>query len=76
MNSLKDDQAGEIILISMQGQTIRLGLKDIPVLGRATQGVRIMRMNDNDKVVSMTLVDESQKDDEEDQDDEIAQEIS
>lgn len=76
VNSLKDDQAGEIILISMQGQTIRLGLKDIPVLGRATQGVRIMRMNDNDKVVSMTLVDESQKDDEEDQDDEIAQEIS
>ena len=42
----------EVIIISKQGQTIRLGLKDIPALGRATQGVRIMRLNDGDKVVS------------------------
>ncbi len=47
----------EIILISAAGQTIRLGLKDIPELGRATQGVRIMRLNDNDSVVSLALVD-------------------
>lgn len=47
----------EVIIISTQGQTIRLGLKDIPTLGRATQGVRIMRLNDNDKVVSLALVD-------------------
>jgi DNA gyrase subunit A len=39
-----------------QGQTIRLGLKDIPALGRATQGVRIMRLSDGDKVVSLALV--------------------
>ncbi len=51
----------EVIIISSQGQTIRLGLKDIPELGRATQGVRIMRLNQNDKVVSMTLVAESEK---------------
>jgi len=53
----------EVIIISSQGQTIRLGLKDIPELGRATQGVRIMRLNQNDKVVSMTLVAESEKED-------------
>jgi len=47
----------EIILISAAGQTIRLGLKDIPELGRATQGVRIMRMNEKDSVVSLALVD-------------------
>lgn len=47
----------EIIIISTQGQTIRLGLKDIPQLGRATQGVRIMRMNDGDTVASLALVD-------------------
>lgn len=51
----------EVIIISSQGQTIRLGLKDIPELGRATQGVRIMRMNAGDQVVSMTLVSESEK---------------
>lgn len=47
----------EVIIISTQGQTIRLGLKDIPQLGRATQGVRIMRLNDNDTVASLALVD-------------------
>lgn len=51
------DEFKEIILISKQGQTIRLGLKDIPSLSRATQGVRIMRLNNNDEVVSLALVD-------------------
>jgi DNA gyrase subunit A len=46
----------EVIIISANGQTIRLGLKNIPKLGRATQGVRIMRLNDGDKVVSLALV--------------------
>lgn len=52
---LGDDQ--EVIIISTQGQTIRLGLKNIPALGRATQGVRIMRLNDGDSVASLALVD-------------------
>jgi DNA gyrase subunit A len=52
---ISDDQ--EVIIISQQGQTIRLGLKNIPALGRATQGVRIMRLNDGDEVVSLALVD-------------------
>lgn len=56
-----DDQ--EVIIVSSQGQTIRLGMKNIPELGRATQGVRIMRLNDKDEVVSLALVD---ADDEED----------
>ncbi len=47
----------EVLIISTQGQTIRLGLKDIPALGRATQGVRIMRLNDGDTVASMALID-------------------
>ncbi len=52
-----DGDSQEVILISSNGQTIRLGMKDIPALGRATQGVRIMRLNDGDKVVSLALVD-------------------
>jgi DNA gyrase subunit A len=51
------DPTQEVIIISKNGQTIRLGLKDIPALGRATQGVRIMRLNDSDQVVSLALVD-------------------
>jgi len=57
-------EAQEVIIISSQGQTIRLGIKDIPELGRATQGVRIMRLNDGDEVVSLALVDVVEDDDE------------
>jgi DNA gyrase subunit A len=51
----------EVIIISSQGQTIRLGLKNIPQLGRATQGVRIMRLNEGDRVVSLALVDKREE---------------
>ena len=57
VKTLTGDETQEIIIVSSQGQTIRLGLKDIPGLGRATQGVRIMRLNDGDEVVSLALVD-------------------
>lgn len=57
------DDSQEVILISQNGQTIRLGLKDIPALGRATQGVRIMRLNDGDSVVSLALVDKALEED-------------
>ncbi len=54
--SLKDGDDQEIIIISKAGQTIRLGMKDIPEISRATQGVRIMRLKDDDGVASMGLV--------------------
>ena len=46
----------EILLISNKGQAIRVGLKDIPVIGRTTQGVRIMRMSEGDIVSSYGFV--------------------
>jgi DNA gyrase subunit A len=55
-----------VIIVSSQGQTIRLGLKDIPELGRATQGVRIMRLNDGDEAVSLALVDATELEEDED----------
>jgi DNA gyrase subunit A len=58
VKTLKDDEH-EVIIISKQGQTIRLGLSNIPELGRATQGVRIMRLNDGDCVVSLALVEKT-----------------
>lgn len=51
------DEMAEVIIISSLGQTIRLSLKDVPKLGRATQGVRIMKLNDGDSVASLALVD-------------------
>ena len=61
VKALSGDDTQEVIIISQNGQTIRLGLKDIPELGRATQGVRIMRLNDGDRVVSLTLVDKAEE---------------
>jgi DNA gyrase subunit A len=67
VKTLSDDESQEVIIVSSQGQTIRLGLKNIPLLGRATQGVRIMRLNDGDEVVSLALVDAAIEEDEEDE---------
>lgn len=50
------DETPEVIIISHNGQTIRLGLNDIPTLGRTTQGVRIMKLGEDDKVASLALV--------------------
>lgn len=63
VKTLGEQDQQEVIIISKSGQTIRLGIKDIPDLGRATQGVRIMRLNDNDEVVSLALVDKTDNDD-------------
>jgi len=60
-----DETAIEVLMISAQGQTIRLRIKDIPQIGRATQGVRIMRLKDTDKVASVALVGESEVEEEE-----------
>ncbi|HEX3568677.1 MAG TPA: DNA gyrase subunit A [Candidatus Saccharimonadales bacterium] len=68
VKSLTGDDTQEVIIVSSQGQTIRLGLKDIPSLGRATQGVRIMRLNDGDEVVSLALVDKAENADDDDED--------
>jgi DNA gyrase subunit A len=47
----------DIIVMSQKGQVIRLPLKSVSVLGRDTQGVRIMRFSEtNDKVASVTYV--------------------
>jgi DNA gyrase subunit A len=65
VKTLGKEDNQEVLIISQQGQAIRLGLKDIPQLGRATQGVRIMRINDGDEVVSLTLIDKNDEEIEE-----------
>ena len=60
VHTLEPD-AFEVLLISNGGQAIRVGLKDIPTLGRTTQGVRIMRMREGDKVASLGLMPEQEK---------------
>jgi len=49
-------EEAELIAISQKGQVIRTPLADVPTLGRATQGVRIMKLNDGDKIASITTL--------------------
>ena len=46
----------DVMLITDKGTIIRLNVKDISVLGRATQGVTLMRTNDGGKVVSIETI--------------------
>lgn len=47
----------DLVVISQKGQVIRLGLKYINVLGRDTQGVRVMRFKSTaDIVANVTLI--------------------
>ncbi len=47
---------GELVVMSKKGQVIKLPLKDVPVLGRQTQGVRVMKMREGDSIASVVFV--------------------
>lgn len=46
----------DVMLITDKGTIIRLKVEEISVLGRATQGVTLMRTNDGGKVVSIEII--------------------
>jgi len=56
LDNSADDE--DLIVISQKGQVIRSATKSISILGRATQGVRIMRLETGDKVASGTCLKE------------------
>lgn len=60
-----DPEAQEIIMMSTGGQAIRVAVKDIPTLGRATQGVRVMRLNEGDTVASIGIIPKEEEETEE-----------
>lgn len=51
---LHDDD--EVMFISKEGMIIRSPAKDISEIGRATQGVRVMRLNQGDELVSFARI--------------------
>ena len=46
----------DLMIINQKGVTIRLGVADLRVMGRATQGVRLIKMKDGDSIASITKV--------------------
>ena len=58
--SVKNDD--DIMLITNSGQMIRCKVSEIRITGRNTQGVRIFKVEDNDKVVSSVCLTEETED--------------
>ena len=56
MYILNNAEEHDLVIISKMGQTIRTPLNNVSTLGRATQGVRVMRLDANDKVASATII--------------------
>ncbi|PJE73600.1 MAG: DNA gyrase subunit A [Candidatus Terrybacteria bacterium CG10_big_fil_rev_8_21_14_0_10_41_10] len=56
VSTVVGSETKEMIAISQKGQVIRTSLDQVPVLGRQTQGVRIMRLKDGDKIASLTCL--------------------
>ncbi|MBQ2882068.1 MAG: DNA gyrase subunit A [Clostridia bacterium] len=52
----KVSETDDLIVISSDGNIIRTKLEDIPVYGRASNGVRIMRFNDGVKVMNIATI--------------------
>ncbi|MFZ9942210.1 MAG: DNA gyrase subunit A [Bacteroidia bacterium] len=49
----------ELMIINKSGICIRMPIKDIRVMGRATQGVRVIRLNEEDQIASVARIDQA-----------------
>jgi DNA gyrase subunit A len=58
----EDDQ---LMLVTNIGKIIRLRIKDIRIIGRNTQGVRLIEIDEGERVVSLARLAEKEEEDEE-----------
>ena len=52
---ITSEENKEIIAVSKKGQVIRTSIDSISILGRATQGVRVMRVESGDGLASVVI---------------------
>ncbi|MCB9015380.1 MAG: DNA gyrase subunit A [Lentimicrobiaceae bacterium] len=65
----------DLMIINRSGLIIRLGVSELRVMGRATQGVRLINLRDNDSIAAVTKVEADETNDMDDSDDSISVEI-
>lgn len=56
MHIVSTEEENDLVIISKMGQTIRTALNSISSLGRATQGVKVMKLDAGDSVASVTVI--------------------
>ncbi|WKK60250.1 DNA gyrase subunit A [Sphingobacterium sp. BN32] len=54
----------DLMIINKSGIVIRIGVASLRVMGRATQGVRLITLKDNDEIASITKVDHQDEEEE------------
>ncbi|NIG56137.1 DNA gyrase subunit A [Chitinophaga sp. Cy-1792] len=54
----------DLMITCKSGITIRMAVADIREAGRATQGVRLIRLDDNDEIAAVARLDEQEEEDE------------
>ena len=60
MKVLRSDE--QVMLITEKGMIIRLDTKDISTIGRNTQGVRLIQLEEGDRLVSVARLAERAED--------------
>ncbi|EAR12530.1 DNA gyrase A subunit [Polaribacter irgensii 23-P] len=50
------DDSNDLMIINRSGLTIRMAVEDLRVMGRATQGVRLINIKDNDSIAAVAKV--------------------
>jgi DNA gyrase subunit A len=56
-----EDDSDDLMIITKNGITIRMAITDIREAGRATQGVRLIRISDGDEIAAVTKVAEAEE---------------
>lgn len=67
------DDNDDVLIISDDGTIIRMAASDISTIGRNTQGVRLMRISEDAKVISIARTEKEEDDDEFDEEDDITE---
>ncbi|NBW27836.1 MAG: DNA gyrase subunit A [Flavobacteriaceae bacterium] len=62
INSVTDSD--DLMIINKSGLTIRMAVEDLRVMGRATQGVKLINIKENDSIAAVTKVMKDEADDE------------
>ena len=60
IKSVKDED--DLMITSKEGIMIRTGVNEIRVMGRATQGVRVIRLDETDAIADVAVISESEAD--------------
>lgn len=51
-----------VLMMSNQGQTLRISMKDVRVMGRSTQGVRLVNLKEDDILVAVQRIENTESD--------------